>query len=783
MDRLDRCIEIAERFVNTDLIKDLYNKICLLKLHIFTPLTWDGINIELLDEIDEEFVWHIPSFEVFKNIVADVAIQAMYQQSDNSFWCIYIVYNKDEDNVSLYSNFIDEDIEFYNSLASSYENDMQLLKDKSYVGNCTKEFCERIVEHNWAREFDKIQLFDFPKTEFHPANIARCRKELNNLIKDPGKLYSKSKSDIIKYFHKSLIHANVFKHKSPYDGWKQIQSDPETFKDFYRNRLRCSDWFKGHDRLGFLFNGWVQEATYGIGLTTSRKYPLVTYFKPQLAKYIITKWLSEYNTIFDPFSGYSGRMIGALVSGKNYIGQDLCESSVAESNNIYDFIKDTLHDMTATASINIADSVTSSGKYECLFTCPPYENIENWPGVPSVGYSCDKWIDICLSNYKCNRYVFVVDDTIEKYKPYVVEEITNTSHLGANKEYIVVINKNDLKEIYLDPIGDEMEYEFPISEYSKIGMYLYNIFNKEVFDDIISAPICFTDWINLIYHKFGYDKPYIRNVELPKISLKTDSNTVLLACSGGLDSTYQILQLRSMGYDVVLYHCNNANTYENGQSYKAVKEIAEKTGVKLITSRLCRHTNVPYSKHWAENPIKNQMMLFIMIDICVEYGFNKIAMDGSWEFPIADVTCGIDVADAPENYELWLKGINNYVDNLVFIKTPHDISKLDKIVGLKEAGLMDSIYSCLGAGRLNEYRHKKVCDTYNIMLPKHNCGYSCRKCAHHNLLLYYGTDKQYPPEFIEKCWHIMDNNGFNSRNMLFDNKIPLEQRIKNLFVE
>ena len=79
-----------------------------------------------------------------------------------------------------------------------------------------------------------------------------------------------------------------------------------------------------------------------------------------------------------------------------------------------------------------------------MFTCPPYENIENWPGVPQLNYSCDKWIDICLNNFDCERYVFVVDDKIEKYKKFIKEEIVNTSHFSKNKEYIVVIDHKDL---------------------------------------------------------------------------------------------------------------------------------------------------------------------------------------------------------------------------------------------------------------------------------------------------------------------------------------------------
>ena len=197
-----------------------------------------------------------------------------------------------------------------------------------------------------------------------------------------------------------------------------------------------------------------------------------------------------------------------------------------------------------------------------------------------------------------------------------------------------------------------------------------------------------------------------------------------------------------------------------------------------------RNYNSNYSKYWAENPIKNQMILFSMIDYCKENNINKICMDGSWEFSINEVTAGVDVADAPENYDLWIEGIKCYVDNFEFIKTTHDnLSKFDKIKRLDSEGLMDYIVSCLGSGRFNEYRHNKNVEKYNIKLFKNNCGCHCRKCAHHNLLMYYSGYRDFPEEFINKCWNIMNNNGFASRHMLFGDDIPLNEKIKNLFVE
>ena len=774
-DIIDKAYQIIDNYNCDNLLK----KIDKLAYIIPVPSNYENHSIESwLDlEDDEELHWIVPGKDIVNQILTDLAIQSIYEQSDTQFDYFVIKYNNGNIIVdeSVFDNELKELEEFKKEYEYDYEN---ILPTKPYVGNCSKEFCEKIVEKYWEREYERIQYIDFPPTSFIMPNESKCINEFKQLMKNEGVPNNKNMSNIVKYFHPSIIFANVHGNLSPFDGWQSIKNDPELFKTFYRNRLRCSDWFKSEGRLKYLLRGVVMENTYGIGLSTSRMFQLVTYFKPKFAKYIIQKYLNDFITIFDPFSGYSGRLIGCLASGKNYIGQDLCKTTIEESNNVIEFLKQFTSN---TAIVECKDSIKEYGEYECLFTCSPYRDIEKWPDVKSVNYSCDKWIDICLSHYKCNRYVFVTDDKIEKYNKYIKEEITNTSHFKSNKEYIVVIDKSDLKDIKFNIDGDYIECEYN-DEYTKLGENIYNIFNQKIFNHYIDVPIEMQDYINLIYDKFEQESPIIRNIELKPIELKENNKDILLACSCGLDSIYQIFQLKKLGYNVILYHMKNVNIYENMQSFKSLELLTDKLGIQLVASELKHHQNANYQKYWAENPIKNQMMILNMIDWCNKNNVSQICMDGSWEFSIDEVTAGIDVTDAPENYEYLLNFINKFVKNLKFIKTSH-LPKIEKLNYLKEHNLDSYIYSCLGPGKFNKYRHDECENKYGIKLYEHNCGCYCRKCAHHNLLRHYENKEQFPEEFINRCWNIMSNNSYASRNMLFGNDIPLEQKIKNLYVE
>lgn len=688
-----------------------------------------------------------------------------------------------------------KDRELYNKLLEELQYDKTVvLPTKTYKGNCSKEYCEKIVDLYIDREFERIQEMDFPPTVEHPLTLSQCQTEFINLLNNDKKW--KSPSYLVRYFHKSIIYASVGNNLSPFDGWANIKKDKETFKKFYANRLRCSDWFNEKDiNNKYLPIGYVPDFIYGIGLSTSRMFQFVTYFKPALAKYLIKKYLNEYSTVFDPFSGYSGRMIGALAARKNYIGQDLCELSVAESEQIRDFIlplvNQSLLDEPITCELSVKDTINSTGVYDCLLTCSPYENIENWKGVPSLGYTCDKWIDICLENFDCNKYVFVTDNKIKKYKAYVKEQLVNTSHFAENVEYVVVITKEErnnilngeYKNIEELEITDELNTEeFKVTfksrskTFTQLGVDLFNIFNLKAFKKNVVIPEGFNNIIQLLYNKFEISAPNVTEIPYNAVNLTDNKEVVILTFSGGLDSCYQALKLKEQGYEVHLFHMSNANRYENGQGTKVAKEFAAAHNFKFIEAKLSNGY-----KYWPENPLKNQMILTTIIDYCIDNGYNRISLGESLALSTVETVAGINTTDSKDLTYMFIDDLKKYVNNLVILEVEGTPSKLDKLNLLSKYNSIDLYYSCLQAGRFNASRHKQAETKFNIKLPLHNCGCYCRKCATQNLLLYYGGVMTYPEEFIEKCWKIMYDNGFSSEKRFFTPDIPLEQRIKNLY--
>lgn len=312
----------------------------------------------------------------------------------------------DYDEVRL--SLIPEDHRFYLIVEGQEDKQMKdLISMLESIHGSLSQFDSILFE--WCRSID------FPYPEYTDKRMQSDFNKLCRYEKDEYIPQCRFGQSILKNFHKSIYHARVGNFATPYEGW----NDDNKLRQVIRNR--------------FIYKNTVDPSKVLAGFNVSKIAPCVSTFNPVLTRYLIKKYLSEFNAVFDPFSGFSGRLIGTASTGKGYIGYDLNEIAVSESNDVINFLQLD----RSKYSVQQQDILTYQGTFECLLTCPPYYRKERY-NSESVFKECDDWIDECLTRFECKRYVFVVDST-EKYSDNVVETIESASHLSKSTEYVIVI--------------------------------------------------------------------------------------------------------------------------------------------------------------------------------------------------------------------------------------------------------------------------------------------------------------------------------------------------------
>ena len=291
-----------------------------------------------------------------------------------------------------------------------------IVCDSLKVEDCFSEIL-RVFDIDYEKWIQGI-MDSLPKEfPYYEYSEERMRKDYEKLCtyKDIKK-NSRLGDSIISNFHRSIYDAHISTKPSPKEAW----NNRELLEKCVRNRFIYSSNLSSHSILQ--------------GFNVCKIAPKVSVFSAPLARRLIQIYLNDYSEIFDPFSGFSGRMLGACSLDKSYIGQDINKDHLEESKQIAEFLG------LKNVSLRVQNILEDSGEYECLFTCPPYGGKEHWNIKNDlIEKSCDEWIDECLSRFKCKTYLFVVDET-EKYRDYIVEDINNNSHFGNNKEYVIKID-------------------------------------------------------------------------------------------------------------------------------------------------------------------------------------------------------------------------------------------------------------------------------------------------------------------------------------------------------
>lgn len=187
-----------------------------------------------------------------------------------------------------------------------------------------------------------------------------------------------------------------------------------------------------------------------------------TMFRPHLAKTIVSSFDGPSNTVLDPCSGWGGRMLGTLASGKKYIGFEPNEETYDGLQKLAKFIGETpkIH---KTGSENIYKHVPEH--VDIVLTSPPYFNLEVYSDSPNQSENMyktyeewrDKWLAevlyqttdalletgvSCWNVHNIGK-MKMIDDLKEMHAKYRFKPIRTFSLTSSKRQSIQTETKNE----------------------------------------------------------------------------------------------------------------------------------------------------------------------------------------------------------------------------------------------------------------------------------------------------------------------------------------------------
>jgi len=246
--------------------------------------------------------------------------------------------------------------------------------------------------------------------------------------------------------------------------------------------------------------------------------------------------------------------------------------------------------------------------------------------------------------------------------------------------------------------------------------------------------------------------PDIKAPTLEKIQYTTTrdaSKNVGVAFSGGKDSIAAAIKLKESGYDVTLFFLAGVN-----RSFHLEKEVcydlANKCGMKLFVAE-----GSFSGKHfYNESPVKNQLILSLMIDSLVDTSIFSSGNDMSDK--LTDMKIKFNWSDSIEMYDSFGEFVKHHFSEYKFLIMHQDENDAINYLANHHPVILNDSISCILPHRFNKSARERNEKTFGLKLMKNRCG-SCEKCCYEYIHLSNIGFVSKHQSFYDHCINFLKN--------------------------
>lgn len=263
----------------------------------------------------------------------------------------------------------------------------------------------------------------------------------NQIIPKPNS----SQSNGLKYLDKCpnpLIGVDIDLFKNPQIPYREdrpkcfydvrVDGKPSVSEAWQDELLR---WKMIKNRIDYV-GGFIDNRQILTAMNVTRNCKQPSWFNKQYAKELIQKYITT-NIILDPFAGWGTRCDACKELGIKYYGWDLNKELVDWHKE-----KGRLFETGCGIEYGDANKIKTDRENCSVFICPPYTDFEQYFKGQDLKTTQCEWLQIVMNNIPNAKEYLMVCKVVDKgWEKYIVEEKINKSHLGTNKEYVLLIKQ------------------------------------------------------------------------------------------------------------------------------------------------------------------------------------------------------------------------------------------------------------------------------------------------------------------------------------------------------
>jgi len=246
---------------------------------------------------------------------------------------------------------------------------------------------------------------------YYKTGFPYYKKDMNKLLKDYRRVLASpikhiEIGDELQQNMAGLYFINCFHPEM----WSVVCNKAKTPMDIYENREL---FYSAIDKRISLSDSPLRRFNIRKSLKVFSGAQSVSNFRPTIAKYIYDKYCKKNNRVLDPCMGYGGRLMGAFCSENvnEYVGVDPCKTTCKNNVKLFkelhfidgEMNSNMLFDFTISKKAEFInepfEDVSLYGKFDLIFTSPPYFNIEKYSNDSTQSWVRYKTFDSWINNF------------------------------------------------------------------------------------------------------------------------------------------------------------------------------------------------------------------------------------------------------------------------------------------------------------------------------------------------------------------------------------------------